>query len=79
MDCGRYFEAGLLAYKIIFIHSYIYIILTISTIYIYNLTYFIILLHYYITNIYMCVFLIVCVYIYMGFKGCHVIVGPMGN
>ena len=56
MDCGRYFEAGLLACKIIFIHSYIYIILTISTtlLYIYNLTYFIILLHYYITNIYMC-------------------------
>ena len=51
-----------------------YIMLAISIIqYIYNLTYFIILLHYSITNIYMRVFLIVCVYSYVCFKGCHVI------
>ena len=49
--------------------------------YIYNLTYFIILLHYFIANIYMRVFFIVYVYIYVCFKGCHVIVicGPYGQ
>ena len=73
MDCSEYLEARLLACKIICINSYLHYFNYIYIIY-YNLTCFIILLHYFITNIYMSVFFnCVC------FKRCHVIVGPMGN
>ena len=53
-------------------YLYIYIILIISIIYMHNLAYF-------ITNICMRVFLIACVNVYVCFKGCYVIVGPIGN
>ena len=56
MDCSKYLEAGLLACKIICINSYLYYFNYMYIIY-YNLTYFIILLHYFITNIYMSIFL----------------------
>ena len=66
MDCSKYLEAGLLACNIICINSYLYYLYYFNYIYIiyYNLTYFIILLHYFITNIYMSVFFnCVCIHL----------------
>ena len=65
MDCCKHLEAGLLACKIICINSYLYYFNYIYIIY-YNITYFIILLHYFITNIYMSVFFnYVCLHLYV--------------